>query len=409
MTSPTTQTIVLTTNAPGVAWFALVTAGIEASRAALVTRPGAAIDSGDVSLARELCAALALTGANQLVVIGYAEDTVYKLGARGLANLTRNSGGDLERFSVGGESVLPGLRGDAAATVQRTVHKLAQAAWLPPGMVVMGVVVSRSGISDNVALEVVGGGGEAAPAEPERAPAPPAEDLEPHPLLSVEPTAAAAPWPANGGDLTPADPVGATAPPQEVPRPDPLAGGDSSSLGEIAESGPMPLGSSALGAVLLDGSALDGSSQLTGASGALESGGALSNEPLPAPAAQPGAGGVSMLAQWFAEDHGSTLAEMDSPPVDTETGDVDARLAAAATLLHQFLRDREFQPPIDDDIRNLLREGASPEAIMRPLKILVTQFSGGHAEVRAAFGTLEMAQALLTREDLTAVLRRILR
>jgi len=46
---------------------------------------------------------------------------------------------------------------------------------------------------------------------------------------------------------------------------------------------------------------------------------------------------------------------------------------------------------------------------MRQLKILVAEFGRERSDVRAAFGTLEMAQTLLTRDDLTTVLRRILR
>ncbi len=501
MAADSSQTVVLTTSAPGVVWFALMTAGIEAHRAAIVTRPGAAIDAGDPSLARELAAALALTGSPQITVIGYAEDTVYELGARGLVDLVRETGADPDCFAQGRNAVLPGLERDVEATVRRTVRKLAAAAWLPPGLEVQGVVVRRDGSADTVTFAVVGEESVGETAEPaaRRAPPPPEPDpYEPHPLRVPAGVEDGAPWPDEvrgmegasdeaiaherefeqaardlfGGDT--AGPVAADVPRSGVPRSGvpaasgpaasgpvasgpvasgPVASGPvattGSSLGEL-EAGPLTsgaatLGGSSLGGGSLGGTALgetssgrsalgesafgaasagafslDGPSLLDGTSGALSTAGALDDvagaarEPIPEPAAAPAPAAVperedDSIDRWFQAAAARPATGEDRPVASPEEGDLDARLTSSVQLLHHFLRSRSFQPPIDRDMRRLLSEGASPQAIMRHLQILVTQFTGDRSDVRAAFGTLEMAQAMLTRDDLLGLLRRILR
>ena len=88
--------------------------------------------------------------------------------------------------------------------------------------------------------------------------------------------------------------------------------------------------------------------------------------------------------------------------------ELDQRIRQATGILARFVTEHCQHHPLRRDMKHLLRTGASPETVMRNLYALVKDLGGDMPEVRAAFGTLEMAQAMVDRATHQALLRTII-
>ena len=88
--------------------------------------------------------------------------------------------------------------------------------------------------------------------------------------------------------------------------------------------------------------------------------------------------------------------------------ELDERIRQSTAILARFVHEHCQHHPLRRDMKHLLRTGASPETVMRNLFALVRDLGRDLPEVRAAFGTLEMAQSLVDRATHQALLRTII-
>ncbi|MDP7114457.1 MAG: hypothetical protein QGH45_20970, partial [Myxococcota bacterium] len=88
--------------------------------------------------------------------------------------------------------------------------------------------------------------------------------------------------------------------------------------------------------------------------------------------------------------------------------ELDERIRQSTAILARFVHEHCQHHPLRRDMKHLLRTGASPEAVMRNMFALVRDLGRDLPEVRAGFGTLEMAQSLVDRATHQALLRTII-
>jgi hypothetical protein len=218
-------------------------------------------------------------------------------------------------------------------------------------------------------------------------------------------------------------------------------------LGGRTDDGPVKLGAmdSAAAGPLITGGVITSTGSLSG-------GGALSSatEVIPKPAAplddswldnalqsRDVDDGTDMLGAWIESDRVASLppiggdapwedgtpgsgrgherrqrgrpGSLEPPPPPKPSGEVEERIAAAVDILHRFLIRRCKTHSLTRDMRRLHRAGAGPEPIMEELLTLVRQQANDVPEVRAAFGTIEMARTVLTRGQMLDQLQTIIR
>jgi len=133
-------------------------------------------------------------------------------------------------------------------------------------------------------------------------------------------------------------------------------------------------------------------------------------DPVSAPAIEVDADD-SLFEAWLdkeqaADDRGRHNQPRPSPPQSKEAS-LQQRLGEAAETLHLFLDTRCKRHSLTRDTGRMLRAGATPAPIMRNLLALVREHGHDLPAVRAAYGTLEMAQSLLSRDEMTTVLKKI--
>ncbi len=518
--------VVVTTSSPGFAWVCLRRAGIDTSRTAIVTTPGASIGTLDDSLGRALAAMVGLTGVTQVVVLGHEEDPVYRVGAEGLSDRARKRGVDPTRGGWGDTIPFPRLAKNADRTIARAVQTLAGASWMPRGLSMVGIVISKDGSPETVALEVsappAGGGGTRAssPAEVELEPAQPVpaeggmagldvdwsggtfgpDPAGRHPAAGgteplageVSPALADDALAGAGGPVDPGGPMEGGGPLANGGPMDgrgPLGGGGPVATGPTGGGGPLSYGSAGRGGLLggaTSGGPLSSGSSTPGSAsvgGGMDVGGPVTSGALGSSAHPDGAGGASSLGlsdgprtdlganlsgsglealpvtamesltstpveegvapsgsgdlfdgpdlseRWKAQDsatadrQASRVAAREEPePTGTaarssrvsgraqppDESSLEARLERATQILKVFVQGRCEHHPLRRNMKHLLRTGASPETVMRNLINLVREQGQDLSQVRAAFGTLEMAQSLVDRRTLQALLRRII-
>lgn len=522
--NPSQLSVVVTTSSPGFAWACLHAAGIDASRAAILTTPGASIGGLEDSLGRTLAAMVGLTQVQQILVLGHAADPVYRIGAEGLSERAERRGVRPTRAGWGDTIPYPRLAKNADRTVGRSVQAIASASWLPPQVSVVGIVVAEDGSCGTVALEASGGTanaeGRSGDAGPVEVVIDPASQAEPdrgtrkfdHSWLHDEPDSAdedGAPGtpdlfgrasgeatmgespgggPLGGAEVSTAGPVGASGPMTDGPTggSGPLASGPTGGGGPLESGptdggGPLAMGSPANGGLWASGprrgegplagestsvggplvnAASDGplSSASLGAAGIAgleQAGGGASTDspsaletlpvtsvesltatPIEEGTAPSGSGNVfdepDLMDRWMAEgasDAGrrsSAAGSLGERPRQARIGasgslsarrssgsgrradeDLEGRLERSAAILAQFVRERCYQHSLRRDMKHLIRTGASPETVMRNLLALVRDLGDDLPEVRAAYGTLEMAQSAVDRRTLETLLRTI--
>jgi len=110
-------------------------------------------------------------------------------------------------------------------------------------------------------------------------------------------------------------------------------------------------------------------------------------------------------------DRGGAREIPPEPPPDgaVREATVQQRLVAATDTLHDFLQTRCPHHSLLRDMRRKHSGGTHPDAILDDLLGLVRLFADNDPRVRAAYGTLEMAQSVLNREQQLAVLWRVIR
>ncbi len=522
--APDATTVVITTSSPGLALVCLAASRVEEGSAAVLTTPGAAVGDGAPGLSADLVAAIALTGARQVHVLGHVDDPAYAMGSPGVGRAALEAGIDLDR-AIGPRFLTPGLHGNARDTVRHAVTALAGLSWLPAGLTVSGTVFDDDLRADTVAIEIVSGEaarGDAAPdgvAPLDRARLVSRQVPGEERILDGEPVAVqgftlerlpddlldgeaaalfaspdpaeppASPGPVDGSqvlvDMTPAGgevTLGALAPGGGVSR---TSGGEVT-LGALALGGPgddaVAAAGRAAGSTAATGGTAPGSTTATGetelgpmrldasapeAAGPLISdalqapadrtGDALAltstAEAIPRPASAAGDAGLGdaparldgdpdddLLERWLARDPVVPLApDVDDapwerrattpredapsaasaervadgsrrpPPPRPPTPEVGDRITAAADILHRFVLRDCGTHALTRDMRRLHRVGAGPEPIMDELLTLVKQRAGDSPEVRAAYGTLEMARTVLTRGQILDLLASVVR
>lgn len=442
-------TLVLTTASPGLAWECLRAAQIDPYGAALITTPGVAVASFAGELGRELAVVTALMDGFQVAVVGHGDDPVFS------APLPPEPG------RPPGTGQIAGLAGDPEQTVLATVRKLLDCWLIPRGTVVSGIVVETGGGASQVALEIARGGRE--PANEDGATirvrgreigwddlgADLDHDLETPDVQLLE---EAMMEPLSDGAARPVDPAA-------------VLQGDEGSGGPLSAGGRVSLGAASLGGKLTTspatvvGAIASGPTTIGGAdgSGPLSSSGpigsghseqgtgpqelghgdeALSREDrhrterstgaahlgsTELPTARPAHHGqtptpekpepikttspdIDLLDQWFESEKNKPTRRADSVRANT----LQTRLEDAAITLDEFIDGRCLDHGQCKETRRLLQAGASPGAVMRSLLNLVREFGHDRPDVHAAYSTLEMAQSLLSKEEMRLVLRRIL-
>lgn len=410
------STLVLTTASPGLAWVCIHAAGVDPYEAGVITRPGAAVGSLDGDLGRELAVLTGMTAVTQIAVVAHRDDPVYG------APLPPEPG------RPPGTGSLPGLADNAVQTVRNAVQLLIDAWQVPKGTVVSGIVVEGDGTADSVVLEIARGGRK-----------PTAEDD-----VTIRVQGREVGWDDLGVDL---DHALATddLPPLDAALMEPLpgAGATATSTDEIlggAEiiTGPVsPSGDVSLGPTGLGGKLTAGPSSIGESSGPLNSSGAIGSghstdaygphsldseidgplsrreehhdqraataaEVFTVEPIQTGAD-PDLLEAWFQRD-----TRRKEPRETEKPATLQHRLEEAAEILSRFVDTRcDGHDQFKQTVR-LHQAGASPDAVMRGLLVMVRDLGGDQPDVRAAFGTLEMAQALLSKDEMRLVLKRIL-
>jgi len=476
--NPSQLSVVVTTSSPGFAWACLHAAGIDASRAAILTTPGASIGGLEDSLGRTLAAMIGLTRARQIVVLAHAADPVYRVGAEGLSERAERNGIRPARAGWGDSIPYPRLAKNADRTVGRAVQAIANASWVPPQTSVVGIVVSEDGSADTVALEAAAahstddprtqrdepaaisldsvlsqeprtpkldhswlsgdddtGGGEA----DEKVP-PEVADLFGADARSASLGQSSSGGPVGSGEVPDAGPVGQSGPlasgptglggplasgptgldgplssgPTGLDGPlasGPVQGGRSSAAGPVGGGGPLvnaaadgPLSSGSAGDAPIPDAAPQGTHLLESRESALEDLPVTSVESLGArppkkPAVRPPATG--------AVTPGRTVSARRENSRRTAESDLEERLEQAAAVLARFVHERCYQHSLRRDMKHLIRTGASPETVMRNLLALVRDLAQDLPDVRAAYGTLEMARSTVDRRTLESLLRSI--
>ncbi len=449
--SSDSPTLVLTTTSPGLAWTCLLASGVDPYEAAVITRPGAAVGSLDGELGRELAVLTGMMKATQIAVVAHRQDPVYG------APLPPEPG------RPPGTGSYPGLGGSAVETVRGAVERLTDSWQVPKGTVVSGIVVEGDGSADNVALEIARGGREPTPDDGMKIRVKGREigwdDLG----ADLDRALATDDLPSLDVSLMESLPDQHAGTPSGTPSTSEILGGAEIIAGPISHGGEVSLGPTGLGGKLTAGpsSVGDASGPLascgpigsghsadaygphsldqevdgplsraeehhaqrsTGAAklGAGEIPAAREPSPRPpAPASAPArvepieAEPISvapietrqepdLIDEWFARD---TRRKTDQP---SKPATLQHRLEEAAQILDRFVDTHcEGHDQFKQTVR-LHQAGASPGAVMRGLQAMVRELAGDHPDVRAAFGTLEMAQAVLSKDEMKLVLRRIL-
>lgn len=431
--------VVLTTSSPGLAWACVHGAGVDPYVEALITTPGVAIGDLDDGFGQALQIALQQTDARQIIVIGHRDDPIYATAA----GLAAPPGSKREAPIQPG-----GLEGSAVATVRRTVALLSRTWRVPKGTVITGIVVQGDGSADNAALEVASGGRppRAEPAVTVRTSGGREESLESLATeltdLEITPSMELPPRPLDILSSTghEASVVPSLATPLEIPSGAVTAGEDGLSGplaidGEIAsgplgssgsvQSGPTDIGGSGAeagalslgrcgtsGPVATHGAVEAGTVSSTGAirTGSFGEAGELSSELLSSALTQVDADTPTDIDpkddSWLAYTSNTrSTASVDESWAD---GSLQGRLEKAAILLGEFLDLRCRNHASRRDLLRMLKAGASPDPLMRGLQDLVRDEGSDLPAVQESFSTLEMAQSLLSRDEMLAVIRRTL-
>ena len=478
--NPSQLSVVVTTSSPGFAWACLHAARIDASRAAVLTTPGASIGGLEDSLGRTLAAMFGLTQVQQIVVLAHAADPVYRIGAEGLSERAERRGCRPTRAGWGDTIPYPRLAKNAERTVGRAVLAIAGASWLPPQVSVVGIVISEDGSAGTVAVEISGGaaaGGERDRTGPVEVAVDPADLDEPdpqtkaldHSWLHDAPVASPDGDAPGSGDLFGSvtgaavlgvSSVGEPGPDADSSRRGPLGadrpvpsgptdGAGPLATGPMGAAGPLTSGPGGGGGPLGAGPAHSGGPLTFGprsgegplATGSAAVGGPLVNAAIDGPLSGEPAGASEILGDEGAAGGGlgsspsaletlpvASVESLASTPVEEGTapsgdrkvsarrsstsrrqadGDLAVRLERSAAILARFVRERCYQHSLRRDMKHLIRTGASPETVMRNLLALVRDLGDDLPEVRAAYGTLEMAQSAVDRRTLETLLRTI--
>jgi hypothetical protein len=442
-------TLVVTTASPGLAWTCLLASGLDPYEAAVITRPGAAVGSLDGDLGRELAVLTGMMKATQIAVVAHRQDPVYGTPLPPAPGRPPGTGS------------FPGLADDAVQTVRGAVERLSDAWQVPKGTVVSGIVVQGDGTADNVALEIARGGRKPTKDDSAKIRVQGREigwdDLG----ADLDRALATDDLPSLDASLMESLPDKPAAPPSTTE----ILGGAEITTGPISHGGESSLGPTGLGGKLTTGpstvgdaagplasSGPIGSGHSTDAYGphALdqEVGGPLSrteehhtrrstgaaklgageipaprepstSPPPPAPAPAPvrvepieaeviTAAPIETRAEpdpideWFARDTRRKTDQSSKPAT------LQHRLEEAASILDRFVDTHCEGHDLFRQTVRLHQAGASPGAVMRGMQTMVRELAVDLPDVRAAFGTLEMAQAILSKDEMKLVLRRIL-
>ena len=398
--------IVLTTCSPGLAQVCLAYAKVPVDDAVVLTTPGASI--GDVgTVGSTFAVALAMSRARQIRVLAYEDDPIYQMGDRGLKAALQTSG---IQPGASGQSQFPvaGLQANARQTVLHTLAELVLLDWIPDGLWVSGHVLQLDGQCVELGRLQTGSRRPPEAAIPQPRSSRPAT-VAPPPMTSI---------PGEGlvyeemGEQDSGEPV-FTGP----------VGGDSASpatsegpvaLGAFGSSGPVAR--SASGGPLGGGGPMEIVSQIAG--GPLEIVSEIDGGPLETGAPevvgelQEGAADtlLTRLNSWTPRVE-VPLEAVAPPPVPEPPREatVQQRLVSATDTLHDFLQERCPHHSMVRDMRRKHSGGTHPDAILDDLLELVRGFAEDDPKVRAAYGTLEMAQSILDREQQLAVLWRVIR
>ena len=431
--------VVLTTSSPGLAWACVHGAGVDPYVEALVTTPGVAIGDIDDGFGQSLQIAIQQTDARQIIVIGHRDDPIYATAA----GLAAPPGSRREA------PIVPvGLESSAVATVRRTVGLLSKTWRVAKGTVITGIVVEGDGSADNVALEVAAGGRppEAEPAVTVRTTGGRKESLESLATeltdLEITPSMELPARPldilSSAGDEPPmATPLAA---PFEIPSgaatageadiSGPLAVAGEISSGPLGSGGSVQSGPTDIGGTGTEAGALSlgrsGTSGPVATHGAVEAGTVSSTGAIRT-------GSFGQAGEFTSELLSSALTQVDADtpaedgPVDDSwlvykshtrstsssdherhEGSLQARLEKAAIIIGEFLDLRCRHHPARRDMFRMLKAGASPDPLMRGLQSLVRDEGSDLPAVQESFSTLEMAQSLLSRDEMIAVIRHAL-
>jgi len=432
----TPSAIALTTSSPGLTWVCVHAAGIDPYAAAVITTVGAAVGEPD-EVATGLRVAFQQTGSRQLAVIGHRDDPIYATAA-GLAS------------PPGARSEAPtvpdGLEGGALATIRRTVGLLCNCWCVPRGTVVTGIAVEGDGSAEDVVLEIAKGGRppEAEPAVTVRTAGGRRESLDSlaTELDSLEPAAAILPpsavdAPAAGHEPPAVEPSTASGEISSgaAPGGDEIVSGALDIGGEIAtgplgtgggvRSGPVDIGGPAgvSGAISLGRRGSSGplastppvESSTTSQHGAIRSDavgqtGAIESDALSTALTAETDDAVGDDGDHYPSDlwlDPEPSAPPPSPTDSSDDGSIHERLENAADTLGEFLDLRCKRDSRRRDAVRMLKAGASPDPLLRALQVLVRENGNDLSAVRDAYGTLDMAQSLLSKEEMLAVLRRV--
>jgi len=441
---PPAPNVVLTTSSPGLAWLCVHGAGLDPWADALITTPGGGVGDLDGETGQSLQIAMQQTGARQIHVLGHRDDPVYVTAA----GLAAPPGARREA------AIVPaGLESSAVATVRRAVAMLARSWRIAKGTVITGIVVEGDGSADNVALEIAAGGRRPGdePAVTVRTAGGREESLE---SLKVDLDDLVVAAPTTDTDLlSPSPTMGAS--PLDEPTSPPPANRASSEItsgaapgGEEIVSGPLaiagdiasgPLGSgggvqfgpidtggtgSAPGALSLGRRGTSGPVAVSDNidSGAVDLAGAIRSGAIGESGAMASAVVSSALSHevgdtnrepvddsWLSyESHTRSTAIEDARPDPRQDSSLQDRLEKAASILGEFLDLRCKRHSSRRAMLRMLEAGANPDPLMRALQGLVREEGSDLSVVQASFSTLEMAQSMLSKDEMLAVIRRVL-
>ncbi len=401
--------IVLTTCSPGLAQVCLAFADVAVDEAVVLTTPGASLGRM-AEHGAALASSLALSRASQIRVLAYEDDPVYGLGARGLKEELEACGIDPAAFGSP-DFHIPGLRADARKTILNTVGELVRLHWMPGGLRISAHVVRVDGQCEMLGVQQTmsqrapeptrrgAGPRRSPPTVP--APAPmssiPGEGYVFETLGEAESGQPHHTGPVQREGAVPAESQGAgvlglfgTSGPIRSSR---GAAGDGTGSGPLGGSGPVVISAEVQhGPIVTSGGSV---------AGALEE---AHEDNLLA-----GKGPTEVAAEISLEPMDGMKSTPPPPPEPPREATVQQRLVAATDTLHDFLLQRCPHHSLVRDMRRKHTSGKHPDAILDDLLELVREYAEDEPQVRAAYGTLEMAQSILDREQQLATLWRVIR
>ncbi len=458
-------TLVLTTASPGLAWECLRAAGVDPYEAALITSPGVAVAGFDGEFGRELAVITSFMKGFQVAVVGHCDDPVFGaplppepgrppgtgtfpgLGRDAQSTVLATVNKLLDCWMIPRGTVVSGLVIEDDGNASQVALEIARGGRKPAsadGVTIrvqgrevgwddIGVDIDRDldnpdvHVLDEAMLEPLVEGA-ARPADPEAV-------LRGHETSS---------GPIDGGGQVS---LGASSLGGKIGAgPSVLGGsgaiasgpgaiGGADGAGPLSRSGPIGSGHSENGSgpqklgrgddalsrkdrhrtERSQGAAQLGSTEIPAARAAdhgkapAPTPEAVAAEPIATepigtePIEGPRVSEVDLLDQWFEKEKNAPKTRAPEKPNTLQN-----RLEDAAVTLSEFIDGRCLGHGQCKETRRLLQAGASPGAVMRSLLTLVREFGHDRPDVHAAYSTLEMAQSLLSKEEMRLVLRRVL-